>query len=441
MRLIEWQVEDFMRVKSALINADGKRMLRVGGDNGEGKTSAVRALAWAVGGAQYAPEVAIRRGAKKAEVLVDLGEVKVVKTETKSGPSLTLTGADGETIPRPAEKLKAFRSALTFDPMSFASAPPAEQRATLCAVATVDTSAVDTEREEAFAARTEAKRDLKKAEAVLASLPPAVDAPDQEVSIAAIDAERRRLTTENAEHAERRAALAQSRVEYKSLADRAAEAEEAVNNARRRGEEEIAAARARAENAVETARTKASHAEAERVKAAETGAALAAEVEALVDHDLSSLDAQIAGAQDLNRAVANNRARRVAKADVDGNAAEVKRLDRAIADAEEAKAKILAEAKLPIPGLALTDDGVTYNGLPLSQASTAERTRISVAVGFALHPQLKILWVEHGSELDEKNLALLEQLATEHDGLVIVERVGTDAGKADVVIVDGEVAP
>jgi hypothetical protein len=104
--------------------------------------------------------------------------------------------------------------------------------------------------------------------------------------------------------------------------------------------------------------------------------------------------------------------------------AHAERLTSDIEDTDTEKAQRLAAAKFPVEGLGISDaGGVTWNGLPFEQASTAVRTRVSVAIGFALNPKLKILLVRNGNDLDAKNLQLLADLAKEAGGQVWVERI------------------
>ena len=43
---------------------------------------------------------------------------------------------------------------------------------------------------------------------------------------------------------------------------------------------------------------------------------------------------------------------------------------------------------------------ITYNGVPLSEASTAEQIRVSTAIGMADKPELRFLLIRDGSLLD-----------------------------------------
>jgi hypothetical protein len=81
---------------------------------------------------------------------------------------------------------------------------------------------------------------------------------------------------------------------------------------------------------------------------------------------------------------------------------------------------------------------VTYRGLPFDQASSAEQLRVSVAIAMAAHPKLRVLRIKDGSLLDERSLAMLEEMAEAADYQVWVERVDT-SGAVGIVMEDGAI--
>jgi hypothetical protein len=157
--------------------------------------------------------------------------------------------------------------------------------------------------------------------------------------------------------------------------------------------------------------------------------------------DTTALRTELAAVQDHNRKVDANSRREAIRARTRRIPAHAEQLTATIEGADATKAERLAAAKFPVEGLGISDaGGVTWNGLPFEQASTAVRTRVSVAIGFALNPKLKILLVRNGNDLDAKNLQLLADLAKEAGGQVWVERIaGGIDGIQTVVIEDGAV--
>jgi hypothetical protein len=155
--------------------------------------------------------------------------------------------------------------------------------------------------------------------------------------------------------------------------------------------------------------------------------------------DLAPIRAQIKGAEESNRLYHTAQRARDVKAAIKDAASEVEALTRGIEDIDEEKRGAMERAKFPVDGLAFGDGDVQYNGFPFSQASGAEQLRVSAALAMAANPKLRVLRIKDGSLLDEKSLAILEQLAIDADYQVWIEIVRTDS-KATVVMEDGHVA-
>jgi hypothetical protein len=115
-------------------------------------------------------------------------------------------------------------------------------------------------------------------------------------------------------------------------------------------------------------------------------------------------------------------------------------LNTAIHELDERKARALAAAKMPVPGLSLDEDGLILNGVPLAQASASEQLKVSTAIAMALNPRLRVITIRDGSLLDSDSKATLKQMADEQGYQVWLEAVD-ESGAVGVVIEDGMVAP
>jgi uncharacterized protein YecT (DUF1311 family) len=234
--------------------------------------------------------------------------------------------------------------------------------------------------------------------------------------------------------AERLAAVLSEASKQVALADAAMNA---AAKASTRAAQDVEAARV----ALENAQRAAEHAEAECARAQGTLAARIQERDEAqrVVPDTAALRTQLAGVQEHNRKVDANARRDALAKELADQEAQALILTTGIDRVDAAKAQRLADAKFPVDGLSVTDTGVTWQGLPFEQASTAIRTRVSAAIGFALNPKLKILLVRNGNDLDGKNLQLLADIAKEHGGQVWIERIAGGNGLQTVVIEDGAV--
>ena len=155
--------------------------------------------------------------------------------------------------------------------------------------------------------------------------------------------------------------------------------------------------------------------------------------------DTTSLEARLAAVEDTHATIrANNAAReRAARRSVlDGQYTD---LTDQIAALDRERADALAAADFPVPGLGFDDNGVTYQGVPLAQASSAEQIRVSLGMAMALNPGLRVIRIMDGSLLDAESLRLIADMAADADYQVWVERV-EDTSESAVVIEDGAVA-
>jgi hypothetical protein len=155
--------------------------------------------------------------------------------------------------------------------------------------------------------------------------------------------------------------------------------------------------------------------------------------------DVAVLRTRLAEVEATNAKVRANATRTAAQGEVTVLHGEVAVQHKAIADAEEEKANALKAAQFPVPGLGLSDDGVTFGGFPFGQAASSEQLRVSVAIGLALNPTLKVLLIRNGNMLDEESLAAVAKQAEEASAQLWVEWVGTDASEVSVMIENGEV--
>jgi hypothetical protein len=113
-------------------------------------------------------------------------------------------------------------------------------------------------------------------------------------------------------------------------------------------------------------------------------------------------------------------------------------LTQSIADREQSKTDAISNAIMPLDGLSFGDGEVIYNGLPLDQASDAERLRVSVAIAMAGNSQLRVMRIKDGSLLDDDSLQLISDMADDNDWQIWLEKVSTD-GNCGVVMENGEV--
>jgi len=141
MKITHLEITNFLGISHLVADVPDAGAVVTGG-NAQGKTAVLKAIAAALSAQGVGPE-AIRIGADKAEILVDLDELlKVRRAITKAGDSLTVTTAEGDRWAKPQTRLTTMLGS-TLDPLSFYLAKPAERRAQILAACPVVVTAED----------------------------------------------------------------------------------------------------------------------------------------------------------------------------------------------------------------------------------------------------------------------------------------------------------
>ena len=425
MKIISLAAENFKRLRAIMIKPDGSTVI-VGGKNGAGKSSALDAIRAALGGKKHCPEEPVRRGSKKAQIVLETDELTVTRTFSKKSTALEVTAKDGTAFASPQAMLDKLVGSLSFDPLEFSRMKPPAQSEVVRRLIGLDFAEIDQQRKEFYDDRTYAGRELKSAIALLDTLP-IVDAPESEVSVADSMEELTRRRAVNKLNDERRADLE---------AMRASDAHITEELRSRRGDldEYIETHKKQVAAQEETI----SEIENRQKRTRDEGKKLSDTVAGLTDENTAEIEAVIESAEENNRKVRAAVERKQAEDRRGTCSRAVGDLNRKIESIDEEKAGAIQSAKYPIDGLQVTDDGVELNDLPFEQASSAEQLRCSVGMGLALNPKLKVLLVKDGSLLDEDSLGMIAEMATAADAQVWIERVGK-GDECTVIIEDGSI--
>jgi hypothetical protein len=431
VKMIAFDVLNFKRVRVAHIEPKGP-VTRIRGKNGAGKSSCLDAIAALFGGQELCPAQPIRKGETEASIrsTVDdfpgfgpvtlerrfwLGKDGAVRSELK------IFRPDGLKLDKPQKRLDELIGKLTFDPLAFLRLPAKEQAETLRGLIGLDFSLLDMKRRGAFEQRTVANREAKALKARFDACP-VIEAPDALVSAADLLAEQQTRNEQHEANEGKRREFQAVRDDFKRRDGLIAETKKEIDDL----EAQLVDARRLLESDQKTL-----------AEIQAKGQALRIEIEALVDPDMEEIPAKLRVVEFTNDCVRAKQNRAALAYDLKDADAEVARLEAEIDAIDRQKEEALASAHLPVPGLRFDETGVTLDGLPLDQASQAQRIRASVAIGGALNPGLRATLIKDGSLMDEDSLALLTQEAEKADLQVILETVSTTGD--GILIVDGEV--
>jgi len=400
-KIIRLESTNYKRLKAVEIapDPDGNLVI-VAGNNGQGKSSILDSITAALGGvnAKTTPKP-IRDGEERAEIVLETEDLVVTRRFTASGTTLTVKSPDGAVYPKGQAKLDDLLGRLSLDPLAFTQLSDKDQLATLLDLVKLpfDPDELAAERKDIFDRRTEANRRVKDLAARAADYADdSTDLPDEEVSVSSLLTEYRAGQELNAKIDKADQAVRFWTEKVAELTRELAEAQESLDNASDYSAKAPAPA------------------------------------------DLDAIQAKIDSAEDVNVAVRRKKQGDKIREDLEQAKADVAELSAEIEDIDAQKADGLAAAEFPVDGLGFDESGVTYQGVPFKQASSAEQLRVSLAMAIALNPKLRVIRIADGSLLDANNLALVEAAAREHDFQVWIEMVG-DANGRGIIIEDGEV--
>ncbi|UOR02015.1 AAA family ATPase [Leucobacter allii] len=401
MHIVGLTVENFQRVKAVSIEPDSSGAVIISGKNAQGKSSLLNAIWAAIGGREGNKAVKpIREGADEARVTVDLGDMTVTRIWRNGTTAVKVQSKDGAEYKSPQTLLDSFIGKLSFDPLAFTRLKDREQKEALLQLVKLDIDLDELQRlrESAFAERTTIGQERKR----LGDVEVDENLPEAEESAAEIIGEIR--------------AAHEYAAEFRRLED---------------GVDSWSSAVGRLKAQMKSLKLELESAEA-RLAGAKADLAVAT---APASTDL--LEARLASVEETNAAIRENNGRRAtlnAAAELDAKYAT---LTREIANLDEVKSDALARAEFPVAGLGFDADGVTFNGVPFAQASSAEQIRVSLAMAMSSNPKLRVIRIMDGSLLDSDGMRIITESAREHDFQVWIERVA-DADGIGFVIEDGE---
>lgn len=420
MKIISLTAENVKRIKAITITPNGD-IVEVVGKNGQGKSSVLDSIWWALAGTKHIQAMPIRNGEKKARIRLDLGEIVVERKFTASGTTLTVEADNGARFPHPQAMLDGLIGSLSFDPLAFSRLKPKEQREALRGLLTglgeLDT--IDPAIRSAYEQRTDINRQAKSALAAVASISvdDAEDPGEDEANVLAQmeEAAKSNQAAANEANALRRAldAAEQADRELHVLLEQKSALQDQIAKLDKALKDRTPAVIAALKSAREATPT-------------------------LVVQDMSAFRPRIEKARAFAKAATQKASRDELKKKASALEKTSEDLTAKIAELEEKKRNLIEGAEMPIPHLGLGDEGVTYKTIPLDQCSSAEQLRVSVALAMAANPKLRVLRIQDGSLLDADSMANIEEMASAGDYQIWIERVES-SGRVGVVIEDGEV--
>jgi len=425
MAIIGLYSENTKRIKAAQIRPNNSPTVVIGGRNAQGKSSLMDSIIMAIQGGKSIPAKPVREGQESAQIILETDDLVIQRTIAPDrSTKLVVTNKQGAKFSSAQKMLDKLLGSLSFDPLAFSRMKPAEQETALRDLLGIDTRRLDAEREIAFDDRTIVNREAKALQAQVDGMPYHKDLPEDELSAQEIQE-----------------ALAEAK-RHNAECDKIVDAYYDAKDAHEAVEAQIAECDTEIARLMDLLKTEQRQKATLKQQVVEMEPAIAKAAEAAtaikrVDED--EIVQKLVSVSETNRLVADNKLLEERTVALNLKLNESTELTAKIKDIDKQKSELLAAAKYPIPGLAIAmEGGITLNGIPLEQASTAEQLKTGVAICVAMNPEFPVVLIRDASLLDDDSLAMVEQFATQHGCQVWMERVG-DGAECQVVIEDGEV--
>lgn len=416
VKITALEAENVKRIKAVALTPAPTGLTLVGGNNNQGKTSVLDALAWALGGEKFRPNAAQRDGAvAPAHLRVTLSNGVVVERKGKNS-SLTVTDPTGRRSGQ--QLLNAFVEPLALDLPRFMEASDKEKADILLRIIGIgnELHLRDMEIKSIYDKRTftgQLAQQKKHFADELISYP---DAPEQPLSASDLIRRQQDILARNGENQRLR-----------QQAQELARQEQQCLDELKRTRERIAELEKLREE-LDTKHTKLFN---QRKNAEKT-------VDQLQDESTAELEASIQSIEETNRKVRANLEKARAEDEAAKYASDYDKLTDALESKRKERLALLNGADLPLPELSVEDGALTYKGKRWRDMSGSDQLRVAAAIVRRLNPDCGFVLLD---KLEQMDMTTLEEFGhwLEAEGLqAIATRVSTGS-ECQIIIEDGMV--
>lgn len=410
------QLENVKRVRAVQLVPYKDGLTVIGGRNGQGKTSVLDAIAYALGGETFRPsQVQNAEGINPATIRVELDNGLVV---TRSGKNCALKVTDPSGARSGQRLLDGFVEKLALDLPKFMGQSSREKASAILRTLGIEDRLADIAQREkaAYDSRRDASVRLDQAAWAARAMPEYPEAPDEPVSVA-------ELMAELAENDAHNAIIAQARQEI----ERARDAIASNDASRKMLMEQIDGLRQRIAALDEDSnRLKAVIGDNEEMAAEEP-------------YDGQDIRDRIAQAGDVNAKVKANADKQAAMERAMELKAEHDRLDKQLEGIRDERRQLLSSVRMPLDGLTVEDGELVYNGQRWDCMATSEQLVVAVSICHAINPKCGFVLLDRLEAFDVTQLGKFDEWLKQHGLQAICTRVST-GDECTIVIEDGIVA-
>lgn len=416
VKITALEAENVKRIKAVAFAPSPTGLTLVGGNNNQGKTSVLDALAWALGGERFRPDAAQRDGAiAPAHLKVTLSNGVVVERKGKNA-SLTVTDPTGRRSGQ--QLLNAFVEPLALDLPRFMDASDKEKADILLRIIGIgaELHTRDLEIKGLYDKRTftgQLAAQKKHFAEEMISYP---EAPDEPVSASELIRQQQDILARNGENQRLRAQYAELEQQVQQCVDELKRTRERIATLQQLADE-LDAKHTKLFNQRETARKTVSQ---------------------LQDESTAELEASIRDIEETNRKVRANLEKSRAEDEAAQYASEYDRLTESIQQKRAERMALLNGADLPLPGLSVEDGVLTYNGKRWRDMSGSDQLRVAAAIVRRLNPDCGFVLLDKLEQMDMTTLQEFSAWLEAEHLQAIATRVSTGS-ECQIIIEDGMV--
>lgn len=416
VKITALEAENVKRIKAVALTPSPTGLTIVGGNNNQGKTSVLDALAWALGGDRFRPDAAQRDGAvAPAHLKVKLSNGVVVERKGKNA-SLTVTDPTGRRSGQ--QLLNAFVEPLALDLPRFMDASDKEKADILLRIIGIgaELHTRDMEIKALYDKRTftgQLAAQKKHFAEELISYP---EAPDEPVSASDLIRQQQDILARNGENQRKRNQL-----------DKLIDEKNQLNFTLRDLDEKIEDLK----EEYEQTQAKFTDLEKQIFQARKSAAQLQ-------DESTAELEASIRDIEDTNRKVRANLEKARAEDEAAQYSGEYDRLTEAIQQKRADRMALLNGADLPLPGLSVEDGALTYKGKHWRDMSGSDQLRVAAAIVRRLNPDCGFVLLDKLEQMDMTTLQEFSAWLEAEHLQAIATRVSTGS-ECQIIIEDGMV--
>lgn len=401
------EIENVKRIKAVKIEPSATGLTIVGGNNNQGKTSVLDAIAWALGGNKYKPSQAQREGSQVPPTLkIVMSNGLIVERKGKNA-SLKVIDPNGQKGGQ--QLLDSFVEELAINLPKFMDSTPKEKAETLLQIIGVGNQLAELELKEkeiynnrhAIGVIADQKEKFAKEQEYYP------DVPKELVSIAELIQQQQAILAKNGENARKRQNVATIKMQYEN-----------------------------AESAVDRLKQELAKAIDERDKFKKDLAIAQKDAMELHDESTAEIEANIQQIDDINRKVRANLDKEKAEEDAKEIRQQYNALSVEIEDVRKQKRDLLTNADLPLEGLSVDDGELLYLGQRWDNMSGSQQLQVATAIVRKLKPECGFVLIDKLEQMDQVTLQEFGEWLKREGLQAIATRVST-GDECSIIIEDG----